>query len=61
MSLVFKEFGAGGVRTVTEWHFGEPLPALEADVIHLFADGDELDFLVDALKKGLPLGATTKV
>lgn len=50
MSLVFKEFGAGGVRIVTEWHVGEPLPALEARVIHLFADGHELDFLIDAMK-----------
>jgi hypothetical protein len=58
MSLVFKEFGPGGVRIVTQWHVGEPLPALEARVIHLFATGHELDFLIDAMKKalGLPVG-----
>lgn len=35
----------------TGWHLGDPVPEIRARVVTLQADGDELDCLLDAMKK----------
>ena len=34
-----------------EWHVGEPLPKVIGRVVTFQADGDELDFIIQALQK----------
>lgn len=33
------------------WHIGEPVPALKARVVTFQADGDELDLILEAMRK----------
>ena len=46
MALYIKKDGAW-----LEWHLGQKVPVLP-NVIELQADGDELEVIIEALKKG---------
>lgn len=44
-----------GVKNEYRWHFGEPFPAITGRVVTYQADGDELNFLMWAIKDRLDL------
>jgi hypothetical protein len=51
MSLIIRYTNSIGMPQQREWHYGEPLPRMDARVVVLQADGDELELIIDALKK----------
>ena len=58
MALLIQWFNRG-VTKQTEWHYGEPLPSMQARVVSFQADGDELELILHALKATRPVQTIT--
>jgi hypothetical protein len=55
MGLYITYTNGAGSTLRREWHYGEPLPRLECRVVSFQADGDELELIIDALRKTRPV------
>jgi len=55
------EFPENGRTKRVNWHYSEPLPAelFCARMMKIVADGDELQILLDAIRKTIPLEPVT--
>ena len=51
MALLIRYTNSIGMPQQREWHYGEPLPRMDARVVVFQADGDELDLILDTLRK----------
>jgi len=50
------DFPENGRTKRVSWHYSEPLPAelFRARIMKIVADGDELEILLDAIRKTIP-------
>lgn len=55
MALLIEYTSSIGIPQRREWHYSEPLPRMDCRVVSFIADGDELELIIDALRKTRPV------